>query len=70
MKAVITNTSTQHAEVHYWRATKGDKRLDRWFVPYGESVEIDVPSSKDDDQRAHVADQCRVLGLSFKEGTL
>jgi hypothetical protein len=70
MKAVVTNTTTQHAEVHYWRATLGDKRLDRWVVPFGQSVEIDVPVSEGDDQKAHVAEQCRVLGLSFREGSL
>ena len=70
MKVVITNPTRQHAEVHYWRATIGDRRLDRWCVPFGGSVEVLVPSSKDDDQRTHVAAQCRVLGLSFREGSL
>lgn len=70
MKAVLTNPTSQHAEVHYWRTTRNDVRLDRWCVPFGQSVEVDIPSHAEDDQKAHVADQCRVLGLSFKEGTL
>src|SRR5580692_10434386 len=59
MKVVVTNSTRQHAEVHYWRATKGDVRLDRWAVPFGGSTEIEVPSSKEDNQMAHVAEQCR-----------
>ena len=70
MKVVVTNSTRQHAEVHYWRATKGDVRLDRWAVPFGGSTEIEVPSSKEDNQMAHVAEQCRALGLSFREGSL
>lgn len=70
MKAVITNTTRQHAEIHYWRATIGDRRLDSWRVPMGESTEVNIPSTKDDNQVQHVQDQCRTLGLSFREGTL
>lgn len=70
MKAVITNPSKQHALVHFWRATRGDRRMDHWEVPAGGQTQVEVPSAKDDDQRGHVADQCRALGLSFREGAL
>jgi hypothetical protein len=71
VKAVITNPSKQHAEVHHYRVLKGGEfRLDRWNIPMGESVEVEIPSSEDNDQRQLVTDQCRALGLSFREGTL
>ena len=69
MKAVLTNTTKQHAEIHYYRLTKGDQRLDTFRVPMGESIEVDIPSHKDNDQTDHVQMQCKVLGISFKEGT-
>lgn len=70
VKAVITNPGRQHAEIHYWRMTLGDRRVDRWRVPAGEDLEVNIPSVEGVDQKAHVAEQCRILGLSFREGTL
>jgi hypothetical protein len=68
VKVVITNTTRQHADICYWRKTAGN--LASWNVPSGDSVEIEIPSTKDDNQTKHVAEQCRVLGLSFREGKL
>jgi hypothetical protein len=66
MKITVTNHSNQHAQIWYWRATKGDVRLDHFNAPmHGESSEFDAP----DDQMEHIAKQCRVLRLSVREGT-
>ncbi len=70
VKVVITNPGGQHAEVHYWRMTLGDRRMDRWRVPAGGEIEVNIPSVESADQKDHVAEQCRILGLSFREGTL
>lgn len=70
MKAVITNPAHQHAQVHFWQTTKGDKRVGTWTVPMRESLEVDIPNLEGDDQKAAITEQCRALGLSFKEGKL
>lgn len=70
IKAVITNTTRQHANIHYWRATKGDIKMDFFTVPMGVSKEVEIPALPENNQLEAVGEQCRVLGLSFREGTL
>lgn len=67
MRATISNTSRQHAEVFTWqKSIGGDGRFVAHRVPMGESAEVELS----DPDETRVAEQCRALGLSFREGTL
>lgn len=71
MLCTFLNNTTQHAQIIYYRISLGGAlRHASIDVPMGATVEFDVPSSDDDDQRGHIEKQCKTLGVHYREGKL
>jgi hypothetical protein len=74
MKITITNQSRQHAEIHY-RVPSNVERIIRSHAPMngGEAVIVVPDDTKDTEGHAaliakQIDEQCRVLGLKYREG--